>query len=123
MLQKIVSQLQAIGDPSNLIPTVSAKLAEAKAKLTSELPLVEQLAAATEAHTQAQTALAMRTSQAFLAQRFYQEAQQRKASAEAQLANAKAALDSLNAAASREAAAKQAPNPPVWMSLPSLQKL
>ena len=54
----------------------------------------------------------MRTSQAFLAERFYQEAQQRKTAAEAQLANAKAALDSINTAVSQEASAKQTLIPP-----------
>ena len=57
MLQGMITQAQNIQDPMELRPTLTSKLAQAKAKLTFHMPLSEQLQAATEAHTQAQSAV------------------------------------------------------------------
>ena len=119
MYVKMIAQLQSIGDPSGIVPSLTNKISEVKSKLASELPLAEQLAAASDAHTQALNTLTKRTAQTALAQRFFQEAQQRQALAEAELSSAKAALDALNSALSKEASTKQAPLPPT-MDVPSL---
>ena len=116
---KVISQLQSMGDPAGIVPTLTTRINDIQSKLTSELPLVEQLAVASDAHTLALNTLTKRQAQTALAQRFFLEAQQRQSLAEAELKGAKAALDNLNAALAKEATIKQAPIPPS-MDMPSL---